>query len=130
MTPAEIANGHERRCARRSASSARGRSRAPRPGHLGAFGSGEPGDSGAPGESGGPDDSAAAAGAAGTGMAERMMAAMPDSNGPRGLTNIFQSRGRRTKVSAWIDRKSTRLNSSHVAISYAVFCMKKNKQKL
>src|SRR5437870_10834834 len=24
------------------------------------------------------------------------------------------------------DRKSTRLNSSHVAISYAVFCMKKN----
>src|SRR5690625_6970967 len=27
------------------------------------------------------------------------------------------------------DRKSTRLNSSHVAISYAVFCLKKNKQK-
>src|SRR5439155_19760773 len=25
----------------------------------------------------------------------------------------------------WIDRKSTRLNSSHVAISYAVFCLKK-----
>src|SRR5690625_2238941 len=25
------------------------------------------------------------------------------------------------------DRKSTRLNSSHVAISYAVFCLKKNK---
>src|SRR5690625_5480952 len=25
-----------------------------------------------------------------------------------------------------IDRKSTRLNSSHVAISYAVFCLKKN----
>src|SRR5215208_8084950 len=24
------------------------------------------------------------------------------------------------------DRKSTRLNSSHVAISYAVFCLKKN----
>ena len=24
-----------------------------------------------------------------------------------------------------VDRKSTRLNSSHVAISYAVFCMKK-----
>src|SRR5690625_5955442 len=29
-----------------------------------------------------------------------------------------------------IDRKSTRLNSSHVAISYAVFCLKKkNKNK-
>src|SRR3989442_6172131 len=28
------------------------------------------------------------------------------------------------------DRKSTRLNSSHVRISYAVFCLKKKKQKL
>src|SRR5690625_7058323 len=27
------------------------------------------------------------------------------------------------------DRKSTRLNSSHVAISYAVFCLKKKKLK-
>src|SRR5690625_7047529 len=27
-----------------------------------------------------------------------------------------------------IDRKSTRLNSSHVAISYAVFCLKKKKR--
>src|SRR5699024_11980307 len=26
------------------------------------------------------------------------------------------------------DRKSTRLNSSHVSISYAVFCLRKNKQ--
>src|SRR5438309_3335820 len=28
-----------------------------------------------------------------------------------------------------IDRKSTRLNSSHSSISYAVFCLKKKKQK-
>src|SRR5439155_10882336 len=28
------------------------------------------------------------------------------------------------------DRKSTRLNSSHVAISYAVFCLKKKKRHL
>src|SRR5437870_8295919 len=28
------------------------------------------------------------------------------------------------------DRKSTRLNSSHVAISYAVFCLKKKTTKL
>src|SRR5690625_6183551 len=28
------------------------------------------------------------------------------------------------------DRKSTRLNSSHVAISYAVFCLKKKNKKL
>src|SRR5439155_20686970 len=27
-----------------------------------------------------------------------------------------------------VDRKSTRLNSSHVAISYAVFCLKKKKR--
>src|SRR6266496_6198630 len=31
---------------------------------------------------------------------------------------------------AWTrDRKSTRLNSSHVEISYAVFCLKKKKKK-
>src|SRR4051812_50077139 len=28
-----------------------------------------------------------------------------------------------------IDRKSTRLNSSHMSISYAVFCLKKKKTK-
>src|SRR3712207_7641789 len=28
------------------------------------------------------------------------------------------------------DRKSTRLNSSHANISYAVFCLKKKKQKI
>src|SRR5262245_42187448 len=30
---------------------------------------------------------------------------------------------------AQIDRKSTRLNSSHLGISYAVFCLKKKKNK-
>src|SRR5437868_12667047 len=30
---------------------------------------------------------------------------------------------------AGTDRKSTRLNSSHVSISYAVFCLKKKKKK-
>src|ERR1022692_4241814 len=29
----------------------------------------------------------------------------------------------------WHDRKSTRLNSSHLVISYAVFCLKKKKNK-
>src|SRR5215211_1389902 len=29
----------------------------------------------------------------------------------------------------WGDRKSTRLNSSHTVISYAVFCLKKKKKK-
>src|SRR5437870_9332442 len=31
----------------------------------------------------------------------------------------------RAEVDQLLDRKSTRLNSSHVAISYAVFCLKK-----
>src|SRR5690242_21472706 len=30
---------------------------------------------------------------------------------------------------AFEDRKSTRLNSSHMSISYAVFCLKKKKKK-
>src|SRR5690625_887120 len=32
-----------------------------------------------------------------------------------------------TGLEAYTDRKSTRLNSSHVAISYAVFCLKKKR---
>src|SRR3989442_9267461 len=38
----------------------------------------------------------------------------------------IQSRSRRLTE----DRKSTRLNSSHVRISYAVFCLKKKKKKI
>src|SRR5438067_6273864 len=38
----------------------------------------------------------------------------------------FPLRVRRDVPSAIKDRKSTRLNSSHVSISYAVFCLKKN----
>src|SRR5437773_5944273 len=32
-------------------------------------------------------------------------------------------------VTPYTDRKSTRLNSSHITISYAVFCLKKKKKK-
>src|SRR5207253_9892421 len=39
------------------------------------------------------------------------------------------SRATRSARLAPGDRKSTRLNSSHVAISYAVFCLKKKKKK-
>src|SRR5699024_12730632 len=35
----------------------------------------------------------------------------------------------RHRWSASTDRKSTRLNSSHVSISYAVFCLKKKNKK-
>src|SRR5690349_23744192 len=52
------------------------------------------------------------------------------AEGGRGMPAAFElgrvacasSRARR-------DRKSTRLNSSHVEISYAVFCLKKKKKK-
>src|SRR5438874_7251829 len=37
---------------------------------------------------------------------------------------------RRTAARPPRDRKSTRLNSSHVEISYAVFCLKKKKKKI
>src|SRR2546426_4617924 len=36
--------------------------------------------------------------------------------------------GSSTRASPRIDRKSTRLNSSHLVISYAVFCLKKKKK--
>src|ERR1039457_7388073 len=45
--------------------------------------------------------------------------AEPSGTGPAGLLVNKSSR----------DRKSTRLNSSHLVISYAVFCLKKTKQK-
>src|SRR5690625_963885 len=47
------------------------------------------------------------------------------------LGTTFQSEGQLSTaaVDQQRDRKSTRLNSSHVAISYAVFCLKKKKKK-
>src|SRR5256885_3274393 len=38
-----------------------------------------------------------------------------------------QRRQARLRLRGEIDRKSTRLNSSHLVISYAVFCLKKKK---
>src|SRR5690606_41764150 len=35
-----------------------------------------------------------------------------------------------TALPGTLDRKSTRLNSSHVKISYAVFCLKKKRQNM
>src|SRR5439155_11952428 len=40
-----------------------------------------------------------------------------------------RNRNARREEQQRIDRKSTRLNSSHVAISYAVFCLKKKKKE-
>src|SRR5204862_8134485 len=38
--------------------------------------------------------------------------------------------GKRQEVRSVSDRKSTRLNSSHVEISYAVFCLKKKNMQM
>src|SRR5690625_6629011 len=70
--------------------------------------------------------------------------ALPICTGPRGYvrsrpTSSLPSAGT-TRPPTWSfptegsdevgrDRKSTRLNSSHVAISYAVFCLKKKKTR-
>src|SRR5438874_7664017 len=42
------------------------------------------------------------------------------------LREAIAAQARKYKMT---DRKSTRLNSSHVEISYAVFCLKKKKKK-
>src|SRR5690242_2574694 len=49
-------------------------------------------------------------------------------NRPQGGGLHGMPMGERT-VSRIIDRKSTRLNSSHMSISYAVFCLKKKKKR-
>src|SRR5207249_8064349 len=49
-----------------------------------------------------------------------------DDHGRRRLEGQRGRRGRRRRCTER-DRKSTRLNSSHVSISYAVFCLKKKK---
>src|SRR2546422_3566647 len=53
---------------------------------------------------------------------------IPRANQRRRLADVFRSNI--VEGSALIDRKSTRLNSSHGYISYAVFCLKKKKKKI
>src|SRR5690348_18204507 len=54
---------------------------------------------------------------------------------PSGSIGPPSSSGNRSRISrcasaeSTTDRKSTRLNSSHPSISYAVFCLKKKKKK-
>src|SRR5438270_5374567 len=49
-----------------------------------------------------------------------------ESDGQRVLVDPFLTGNPAAAVKAGEDRKSTRLNSSHSQISYAVFCLKKN----
>src|SRR5690625_1812421 len=50
-------------------------------------------------------------------------------NNPNGMCEACQGLGYVEDIDLK-DRKSTRLNSSHVAISYAVFCLKKKKENI
>src|SRR2546430_3571573 len=43
------------------------------------------------------------------------------------FARVARAAGLRVVRSRYLDRKSTRLNSSHSQISYAVFCLKKKK---
>src|SRR5438067_9519990 len=45
-----------------------------------------------------------------------------------GRSDVVLSGARRQSAVSALDRKSTRLNSSHVSISYAVFCLKKKSE--
>src|SRR4051812_49762599 len=56
--------------------------------------------------------------------------ALPISRAPgvRRAWSDSRRRRARTRRPCRRDRKSTRLNSSHMSISYAVFCLKKKKQ--
>src|SRR2546426_6141723 len=45
------------------------------------------------------------------------------------LRGVFEAGTAAEKAERAEDRKSTRLNSSHLVISYAVFCLKKKKKK-
>src|SRR5437773_7011749 len=47
---------------------------------------------------------------------------------PNGGRRCVTSLDRAVQIRRWRDRKSTRLNSSHITISYAVFCLKKKKK--
>src|SRR5690625_6645674 len=46
-----------------------------------------------------------------------------------GTDGVEENRGLSLVHEFLLDRKNTRLNSSHAAISYAVFCLKKKKKK-
>src|SRR6266511_6014593 len=50
------------------------------------------------------------------------------ARGPARGARRRRARARRARRRGDRDRKSTRLNSSHVKISYAVFCLKKKKK--
>src|SRR5690242_21501251 len=57
------------------------------------------------------------------GLARKMMCFIEDDQA-KSMPHL-----RHVRVCTVVDRKSTRLNSSHMSISYAVFCLKKKNRK-
>src|SRR5947207_14173579 len=61
--------------------------------------------------------------------------ALPISRPGSGIKSLRDLKGKTfafgsvSSTSGHLDRKSTRLNSSHTVISYAVFCLKKKKNR-
>src|SRR5256885_9358362 len=53
----------------------------------------------------------------------------PPARNAQGWVLHTDAKGNKAYVSPDGDRKSTRLNSSHLVISYAVFCLKKKKSR-
>src|SRR5690554_7373755 len=62
-------------------------------------------------------------------MAGRILGYLISSDSDNNSFEDLQKSLKASKGSISGDRKSTRLNSSHVRISYAVFCLKKKKKK-
>src|SRR5690242_21080420 len=63
--------------------------------------------------------------------AAAMRSRLPEAQMPPRIVtaDVEEARGFLDDALARGDRKSTRLNSSHMSISYAVFCLKKKKKK-
>src|SRR5256885_6785321 len=63
------------------------------------------------------------------GPAGGAVSSMPSAMNPGGPGCATSGTRKRPQSSMYTDRKSTRLNSSHLVISYAVFCLKKKNNK-
>src|SRR5438067_6498623 len=63
------------------------------------------------------------------GSSRKILYGQPSSSSGLMMASLRTSSGGAVAIQTIRDRKSTRLNSSHVSISYAVFCLKKKKTK-
>src|SRR5438034_6078175 len=68
-------------------------------------------------------------GSIGLAARERLGATVRGFDPGDGVLEAARERGAIDEACATADRKSTRLNSSHTVISYAVFCLKKKNKK-